>query len=198
MGSKGLTGRCAALVLAAGRGRRFGSDKRIAPLPGGARLLETTLARVLEAFEDVWVVLRPEDDVAALGVDAGRVKVVRAERADEGMGRSLAAGARAIAQSGSGIEAVAVMLGDMPWVKVQTLVQLAGLAKEDRILVPRFEEQRGHPVVFGKAFWEELAGLDGDQGGRRVIEQHQEACRNVEVGDQGVIADVDLPPDCRG
>jgi len=184
---------CAALVLAAGRGRRFGSDKRIARLPSGEMLLATTLGRVLEAFEEVWVVLRPEDDPVALGVDVAQVKVVRAERADDGMGASLAAGVRAIAESGTGVQALAVMLGDMPWVEVGTLVRLKGLAKTERIVLPEFEGRQGHPVVFGKTFWGALTELEGDLGGKRVIEGNRQACLVVAIKDHGVTADLDSP-----
>ena len=191
MGSKGLTGGCAALVLAAGRGRRFGSDKRVAVLPGGKRLLETTLARVMEAFDDVWVVLRPGDDPAALGVDP-RVTVVRAERADDGMGVSLAAGIRVVAGTSDAV-AVAVLLGDMPWIEVETLVKLKGLAGTERIVVPVFEGKRGHPVVFGKCFWGDLMDLEGDQGGKRVIDGNLQAYLPVAVKDHGVTKDMDSP-----
>lgn len=191
MGSKGLTGGSAALVLAAGRGRRFGSDKRVAELPSGKRLLEMTLGRVLEVFEEVWVVLRPEDDPAALGVDP-RVTVVRAERADDGMGVSLAAGIRAVAET-SDAGAVAVLLGDMPWIDVETLVKLKGLAGTERIVVPEFEGKRGHPVIFGKTFWRDLMDLEGDQGGKRVIEGNLQAYLPVRVTDHGVIEDLDRP-----
>lgn len=191
MGSKGLTGGCAALVLAAGRGRRFGSDKRVAVLPSGKRLLETTLARVMEVFEEVWVVVRPEDDVQALGVDS-RVKVVRADQADGGMGLSLAAGIRAMSQA-SAAEAAAVLLGDMPWIEVDTLEKLKALAGADRIVVPEIEGVRGHPVVFGERFWGELMELEGDQGGRRIIEGNRQSCVVVTVEDHGVIKDMDTP-----
>ncbi len=193
MSSKPPTTPCAALVLAAGRGRRFGSDKRIARLPSGEMLLATTLGRVLEAFEEVWVVLRPEDDPLALGVDVARVKVVRAERADEGMGVSLAAGIQAIAESGSGLEAVAVMLGDMPWVDIDTLVKLKDLAKAERIVLPEFDGRQGHPVIFGKQFWRALMELQGDQGGKRVIEANRQACLSMAVTDHGVTKDLDSP-----
>ncbi len=190
MRSKEMTEGCVALILAAGRGRRFGSDKRVAVLPSGERMLAQTLGRALAAFPDVWVVLRVEDDPAALGVDE-RVTVVRAERADDGMGFSLAAGVKAL--EGMGFEAVAVMLGDMPWVEVGTLERLRHLAASGRIVVPEFEGQRGHPVVFGRTFWERLRGLQGDQGGRRVMQENAQACRDVKVDDKGVVRDLDVP-----
>ncbi|MHA6195590.1 nucleotidyltransferase family protein [Pseudomonas wadenswilerensis] len=189
MHSKEMTKGCVALVLAAGRGRRFGSDKRVAVLPSGERMLAQTLGRALAAFSDVWVVLRVEDDPVALGVDP-RVTVVRAERADEGMGCSLAAGVTAL--EGTGFEAVAVMLGDMPWVEVGTLERLRRLADRERIVVPQYEGTQGNPVVFGRRFWKTLNRLEGDQGGRRILEGRLESCLMEGITDEGLIRDIDL------
>lgn len=184
--------RCAALVLAAGQGRRFGSDKRLARLPSGQTLLAATLARVLEAFDEVHVVLRVGDDPQVLGVDP-RVSIVRAENAGDGMGSSLAAGIAGLVHCGA--DAVAVVLGDMPWVAAATLRQLSANARPEQIVVPVHQGQRGHPVLFGRAFWPALMTVDGDQGGRQVILDHQERCIRIAVVDEGVLRDVDRPED---
>lgn len=184
--------RCATLVLAAGQGRRFGSDKRLARLPSGQTLLAATLARVLEVFDEVYVVLRVGDDPQALGINP-QVRIVRAESAGDGMGSSLAAGIGALAHSTA--DAVAVLLGDMPWVTAQTLRQLSANALAGQIVVPVHEGQRGHPVLFGRAFWPALMAVDGDQGGRQVILDHPGCCIRIAVADNGVLRDVDRPDD---
>lgn len=185
-------GDCIALVLAAGRARRFGSDKRLARLASGQTLLAATLARALEAFDDVRVVLRPGDDPATLAID-GRVRVLWAEQADQGMGSSLAAGVRALEQSPA--PAVAVLLGDMPWVQAPTLKQLKALCNARQIVLPLHHGVRGHPVIFGRQFWPALACLQGDQGGKDIVRGAHDACVQVPVEDAGVIRDVDQPRD---
>ena len=88
--------RVVALLLAAGRGRRFGSDKRLARLPDGRGLLAASAERALQVFAEVHVLLRDEDDAQALGLpDACRI--IRCSDADQGMGHSLAAGVRGLA-----------------------------------------------------------------------------------------------------
>ena len=183
---------CIALVLAAGRSRRFGSDKRMAMLPCGQTVLAATLARVLQVFDDVRVVLRPGDDPVALAVDA-RVGIIWAEQAGEGMGSSLAAGVCALEQSQA--KAVAVLLGDMPWVQAQTLLQLKALSTAQQIVVPVYQGERGHPVVFGRVFWPALGRLLGEQGGRKIVQASGEACVYKPVDDPGVLRDVDWPVD---
>ncbi len=186
---------CAALVLAAGRGRRFGSDKRVAPMADGQTLLAATLARVPAQFDQVWVVIAGHDDAQALGVPPA-VKVVRAQQAESGMGASLAAGIAALADSPC--EVAAVLLGDMPWLAEGTLARLREAATAQHIVVPECQGRRGHPVLFGQAFWPELAQLQGDQGGRVVLLAHPRALRVIEVEDSGVWRDVDTPADLLG
>ena len=106
------------LVLAAGRSTRFAGDKRRARLADGRSLLEASLDSARQAFAEVWVVLRPDDDAEALGIPPG-VGIVRSEQADLGMGHSLAAGIRQLLPSSA--RAVAILLGDMPWIAAASL-----------------------------------------------------------------------------
>ncbi|SDI10554.1 molybdenum cofactor cytidylyltransferase [Pseudomonas delhiensis] len=179
-----------ALLLAAGSGHRFGADKRQARLADGRGLLAASLANAREAFDEVLVVLRPEDDAAALGVPVD-IATVRCAEAAAGMGHSLAAGVAALADNPAA--SVAILLADMPWIAPQTLHLLATQASEQRIVFPLHQGQRGHPVLFGRAFWPELRALQGDEGARAVLQAHREAWHPVEVGDPGVLRDVDTP-----
>lgn len=181
----------AGLVLAAGLSRRFGADKRCARLPDGQTLLDASLAIPLAHLSEVWVVLRPTDQISDLGL-SGRVKAVRGEFAELGMGHSLASGAREIAQH-SKADAMAIFLGDMPWIRGETLTRLLDEAGQERIVVPVHQGQPGHPVIFGRRFWPELQQLTGDTGARALIVAHPSAVLRVEVGDVGVVRDVDVP-----
>ncbi|NQA49427.1 nucleotidyltransferase family protein, partial [Pseudomonas aeruginosa] len=111
--------------------------------------------------------------------------------ASSGMGHSLAAGVAAARNSPA--RAIAVLLGDMPWIAADTLERLAAMATPEAIVFPLYDGQRGHPVLFGRAFWDALAQLDGDQGARRVLQAHRPAWREVPCDDPGVLRDVDTP-----
>jgi molybdenum cofactor cytidylyltransferase len=179
-----------ALLLAAGRGRRFGSDKRVARLADGRTLLAASLERAQQVFDEVYLLLRPEDDPEALGLP-GDCRVIRCAEAEQGMGRSLAWGIQALA--GSDAAAIAVLLGDMPWIAAASLRQLCAQADAELILYPLYQGQRGHPVLFGRAFWTALQALQGDQGARALLQTHGASCRGIQLDDPGVVQDVDLP-----
>ncbi|PMR76592.1 nucleotidyltransferase family protein [Billgrantia endophytica] len=185
----------AALVLAAGRARRFGNDKRCASLPARGMLLAATLATLRPHFGEIRVVLGIEDDPAHLGIakDIGTIVAV-AETAEQGMGASLAAGIHALRAESQAL-AVAVMLGDMPWVSRESFALLCTQASDRAIVRPFYRGQGGHPVLFGRCFWGSLEQLTGDEGARSVVCRHRDACIEVEVQDPGVVQDVDRPAD---
>lgn len=179
-----------ALVLAAGQGRRFGSDKRLALLAAGTPLLRASLLQAQRSFAQVYVLLQSGDDALELGVPAG-VEVLHCADAELGMGHSLAAGMRALDKHPA--TAVAVLLGDMPWLSASTLQLLIGQAGPQRIVFPSYQGQRGHPVLFGRQFWPQLEQLIGDAGAKAVLAAQSQACIEVAVDDPGVLRDVDTP-----
>lgn len=179
-----------ALMLAAGRGMRFGSDKRVARLADGRSLLAASLERAQQVFAEVHLLLRPEDNLETLGLPAD-CRVIRCAEAGQGMGRSLAWGIQALA--GSDAEAIAVLLGDMPWIAAASLQQLCAQATAELILYPLYQGQRGHPVLFGRNYWTQLQTLQGDKGARGLLQANPMACYGIELDDPGVVQDVDLP-----
>ena len=183
------------LVLAAGFSRRFGADKRRARLSSGQTLLAASLTLPCAQLEEVWVVLRPEDEAAALAVPAC-VHLVRSESAAHGMGHSLASGIQAIEQQAQA-DAAAVFLGDMPWIKADSLGYLLALASPEHIVVPTFQGQPGHPVIFGRKFWSELQQLTGESGAKALLREHAQLVRRLELNDPGILRDIDTPQ-CMG
>lgn len=179
------------LVLAAGFSRRFGADKRRARLSSGQTLLAASLTLPCAQLAEVWVVLRPEDEAEALVVPAC-VRIVRSESAAHGMGHSLASGIQAIEQQ-TQAHAVAVFLGDMPWIKADSLGYLLALASPEHIVVPTFQGQPGHPVIFGRKFWPELQQLAGESGAKALLRQHAQRVRRFELNDPGILQDIDTP-----
>ena len=160
-------------------------------------MLETSVSLYAGAFPRLVVVLRPEDrrladDVAAAG-GRTRVEIIYCSEAIQGMGHSLAAGARAAADW----RYLFVALADMPWIRAETLTLLRQEMESrpaDTIIVPTFEGRPGHPVGFGARYLPRLAALSGDAGARQVILTAADRVDRVAVADPGVVKDLDTPP----
>ena len=187
------------LVMAAGFSRRFGGeDKRAAPLAGGGTLLERTLAQLLPAFTAasgeclLAVTIRPEDCPSALGIPV-QCPILRAPNAGCGLGASIAdamLGIREIPLIDSA-DSIAILLGDMPAIRAQTLSELIHFSRVDNIVRPYYRGQPGHPVIFGRQFWPQLRSLSGEQGARQVVNAHASGVLAVAVEDPGTLLDVD-------
>lgn len=183
----------AALMLAAGYSRRFGADKRRLVLDDGRSLLAASLALPCSMLEEVWLVLRPDETGAELGLSAG-IRIVQHPATAQGMGHSLAAGAECLLAESSA-DAVAIFLADMPLIRRNSLEALLAYASAEKIVMPSYQGKRGHPVLFGRDFWPQLAALSGDAGARTVLQQNAEAVHIVELADPGVLQDIDTPQD---
>lgn len=187
-----MTCKVAALVLAAGYSRRFGSDKRSQCLDSGQTLLEASLALPCARLDEVWLVLRP-DERPPLGLPE-TLRIVRSASTRLGLAHSIAAGADQIAKA-SRADALAVFLADMPFVTSATLDTLLATCDAEHICAPTHGGQPGHPVVFGRSFWPELCQLVGDSGAREVLQRHAHAVRRIAVDDPGILLDIDRPAD---
>ena len=182
----------AALILAAGASRRFGSDKRLHEV-GGKPLLAHTLARYGEVFENVGVTLRPgEGEIERLVTAAGALPIA-APDAHLGQGRSLARGVAALA----GSDGLVIGLGDMPFVRADSLVAIArALTKGPaQVVRPRCNGEPGNPIGFAPTMYDALTRIRGDRGARDLLRSRPELTEYVELEDIGVLRDVDRTED---
>jgi molybdenum cofactor cytidylyltransferase len=190
-----------AIILAAGRSSRFGSDKLLAPLQGRpilARVLDTVTARARSGLlRAVFLVVRePHGPEARLGEEAGAIPV-EATRAGEGLALSLRAGLERVGSTAPAIGAAAlVFLGDQPAIRgevIEEVVRRWRATGADAVR-PRYAgspDEPGHPVLLDRRLWEEVSRLDGDNGPGKLL-----GARPVELVDVGGRnPDIDTPAD---
>lgn len=189
-----------AVVLAAGRGARFGGDKLLATLDGAPLVTGALKTAFAAPVRRVFVAVG-EDEPLRAAVRAGAARLGATERlvlvpvadATEGMGASLRTAAAALPQDTAG---VFVFLGDMPAIAAATPALLAAsLVRPDQIVVPVLAGRRGHPVLFGADWLADLRALGGDEGARALLARAGPRLVEVPVEDHGVHLDIDRPED---
>ena len=152
--------RVAALVLAAGESRRFGSDKLLHELDGVP--LAAYVASSLKALPFGWRLAVTTPSRAPL---FDGYEILDNPNPSRGMGSSLAIGAwRAMAL---GAEAMLVCLADMPFVSRAHLMALVD-AKAD-VVATVADGVRSPPVLFAARYFAELTSLTGDHGARHLL-----------------------------
>ncbi|TWI50939.1 molybdenum cofactor cytidylyltransferase [Pseudomonas duriflava] len=183
------------IVMAAGQGSRFraqaGTDKLLATCVGlsgeAGPVLQHTLRSLVGIGDRRLVVTRPDNaDVAALARAEGFAIL---EVATCGMGETLAQAVAAEPDHRGWL----IALGDMPFIRPQTLQQVAALIAPDEITVPQAAGRYGNPVGFGRDYYTALCRLSGDRGGRVLFEQGRLRC--IKTDDPGIFQDVDTPAD---
>ncbi|MCP4781453.1 MAG: nucleotidyltransferase family protein [Hyphomicrobium sp.] len=123
------------------------------------------------------------------------VNIVKNERFAEGLGTSLSTG---IAALGDKVDASFVCLADMPLIEASVFSALSHAFKDDvncDICVPIFEEQMGHPVLFGRRHFPILTAANGEGGARNLLAVNSELIRRVVVGSPSILRDYDTIED---
>jgi molybdenum cofactor cytidylyltransferase len=198
------------ILLAAGRGERFGGDKLLtmirsdaepradAPTDGRARgaamefIGVMACRNLLLALPRVVAVVRPDNAALALALGAAGARIVRCAEAEDGMGASVACGVLATRDAAGWV----VALGDMPWIEPSTIARVAGALADGAVVAAPFHRgRRGHPVGFGAPCLAALTALTGDDGAKSVVAAHRDSLARIDVDDAGTLADVDRRAD---
>lgn len=179
------------ILLAAGTSSRFGgANKLLAPVDG-----EPMVRRAAQTLADadlagVTVVVGHQATAVEAAVGELPVKTVYNEAYRDGQASSFQVGVRAAQLAGA--DAVVVALGDMPDVSTRTVRALVGAYENGAgtVLAAAQDGNRGNPVLFDAAHFDDLLAVEGDTGGRSVLLSADGAAL-VETGDPGVLRDID-------
>jgi len=184
--------RIAAVVLAAGRSTRMGSNKLVAEL-NGTPLVRIAAEQALASCADPVIVVTGHERERVEKALAGlAVRFVHNPEFADGLSTSLKAGLAAVPPEADG---AIICLGDMPQVRaamIDRLIAAFDPARGALIVVPTIDGKRGNPVLWSRRFFPELAGLEGDVGARHMIGAYGEAVVEV-AADRAALVDIDTP-----
>ncbi|MFK3984092.1 NTP transferase domain-containing protein [Micromonospora sp. NPDC050397] len=184
----------AALVLAAGAGRRYGGPKALVTLDGHLLLDRAVATARGGGCGPVLAVLGAGADAVREAADLTGVVPVENPDWATGLGSSLRAGLRALRDSPA--VATLVLLVDMPGVTAEAVRRLVALAAPETLAVAGYADRRNHPVLLGRAHWDGVATLaDGDAGARLYLRRNAERVRVVPCADIADDTDLDTPAD---
>jgi molybdenum cofactor cytidylyltransferase len=183
-----------ALVLAAGRSQRMGTQKLVLPVGG-----QPMVARIVDQL-----LAGPVNRVfAVIGADADRIRaalggrpvtfVVNADQQGE-MLSSVRCGLAALPPE---CTAALIVLGDQPGLTADVAARLwQAFQTADRgIVVPTSHGRRGHPLLVALRYRDEILTRYEAVGLRGLLQAHPEDVYEVEVGTPRVLEDVDTPQD---
>ncbi len=181
----------AGIVLAAGRGTRFGQEpKMLARLAGKALVRHIVDTAVAADLSPVLVVVGHREDEVGAALAGLPITIVRNPAFADGLSTSLRAGFAALPATS---EAAMILLGDMPLVHaglVRRLAEAWAEASKPAALVPTFDGRRGNPVVLSRRLGPLIEDLAGDVGAGPLLRGHDDVVE-IPVDDDSVLVDVD-------
>ncbi len=183
----------AATILSSGDSARMGYPKALLEFRG-----RTFLQSILEASSALGiqrriVVFGPNGDKILKNHDLHDVTVVWTKEFEAGPIGSIRAAIRAIQPHP--VDGLLVWPVDMPHVTIATVETLLDGFRAGRaaIAVPTFEGKSGHPVIFGRAVFEELLDTPDGEGANAVVHADPGRVLKVEVDDPAVVEDLNTP-----
>lgn len=181
--------RTVCILMAAGAGKRFGSNKLLA-LYRGKPLYRLAMEAIPRGRFAAVIVVSGYEPVLQEAAACGYLTVLNDDPA-AGVSRTIRLGLTQAQKLGA--EAALFMVADQPRLTAASVAALVAdfEAHPDQIVSLAHNGRRGNPVLFPARFFAELCALEGDCGGSAVIRLHPEALRLHPVADARELMDVD-------
>jgi len=168
----------AGILLAAGLSSRFGRQKLLEPWRGEP-LLQRAAHSFIEAGLDPVIAVISGDPLLAETLAGLPLSVETNPRPERGINSSIAIGVGALPRA---TPVALVGVADQPYLTAGAIGQLIKAFVPGKIVVPRYGDYRGNPVIFDRRFFAELMHLiEADRGGQVVVTAHPEAVIDVEL-----------------
>lgn len=187
--------RVGAALLAAGESNRFVRGNKLLASVDGTPIVRRAAQSVIDAgIEDIVVIVGHDEEAVLETLEDLDFEFRVNEDYPDGQSTSVHEGVDVARERGW--DGTVFALGDMPFVAPESIeaIRDAYAAGEGSIVAAGNEGKRGNPVLFDRAHYDTLADIEGDKGGRELVENHDDAVI-VETGDPGVTRDIDYEED---
>lgn len=183
-----------AIVLAAGRSRRMGTQKLVLPMHGKPMIAHTVDMLLQSQVDRVFVVVGQDKQPIVDALGDRDVSCVMNPDANEEMLTSVRAGLHALPEQTT---AAIVALGDQPAIQTDVVRGLVRCFKGTAagIIAPVFEGKRGHPLLISIQYRDEILTEFEGQGLRGLLVKHAQEVAELPFASASILDDIDSPAD---
>jgi len=188
-----------AVILSAGESSRMGRPKALLPIDG-VRFVEKIVSTLKSTdVGNIIVVLGHNAEEIRRKIRNLPVTILINHDYKQGQLSSLQVAIRHLESSGGPVDGILVHLVDHPYIEAKLVNLMIDRFYETKklIVVPRFQDRRGHPVIFARALFSELLAAGTDQGAKPVVHAHRDDTLEIDTDDKGVLIDIDTPEEYR-
>jgi len=183
-----------AIVLAAGRSRRMGTQKLLLPWAG-----QTVIGHIVDqvlagGLNNVCVVVGADREAVSQALSGRAATFVTNPDPDAEMLSSVRCGLRALPAE---CEAAMIVLGDQPGIQATLVGTLIAEYQRSKagIITPIYEEKGGHPLIFSSQYFDEVLDSFDGIGLQGLLAAHADAIHRVQLSDPAPLSDIDYPQD---
>ena len=175
------------IVMASGYGSRIGTNKLLLEYRD-KKLIEHIMDKILQINFYSRLVVAKDKEVLDIACKKG-FKVVENKNSILGQSESIKLGI----ENSPVAEGYMFFTGDQPLLSKLTIEKMIDAFKNNpqSIIIPRYKERNGSPVIFSSIFIDELKALEGDKGGREVIKRNKESLVFIDVENEYELMDID-------
>lgn len=187
------------IYMAAGNSRRFGSNKLLHKLAGkelykyGYEVIKE-VAKNQDLYRTNLTVVTQFDEVSDY-VTADGGNVVMSPMSELGVSYTINAGIGEVQKSLNAGDYLLFMVADQPYIKAESINRLIAEVVKKGAAGGMLTKggKGGNPCMFRADLVPELEQLSGDEGGKKVLKNHQYMC--VEAVDTCELTDIDTVSD---
>ena len=187
-----------AVLLAAGTSSRMGDVNKLTQDVHGTPLIRRVADEISRSkVNGITIILGHDAEQVSKALDGINARFLFNPDYHSGQSSSLRYGLDYLPQIATDMM---VFLGDMPFITTDVINRLIDrhLNLQDRwskITLPSVQQQRGNPVIWGEAFFEEMKTLSGDTGARQLFQSYKSAMNIVPFDDVNLCLDADTEDD---
>ena len=188
------------IYMAAGSGRRFGSNKLLYEFkekPLYRHALDKIIEYVSVRPDTELIVVTRYDEICEYVKQyiCSNIIISYSPQSVEGISYTIHNGISAADNASDGF--YFFVTADQPCLRIDTLDGLIKAMQSGKYICGRVKSHGtpGNPTAFSHKLRDELMMLAGDEGGRKIIKAHMDSCLEYETEDERETADIDVVED---
>lgn len=174
------------IILASGLSKRFGNNKLLEFINGKPMVYYVLKAAKESSLEKI-VLIYKDNDVKDIAKQFP-IHCILNKKYTLGQSEGIKIGVKAYCSEDSFM----FIMADQPFLTSKTINKLIEkFKKKDKIIVPKYKDRNGSPVIFPKRFIKDLLNLHGDVGGKEIIKKNPLEVEFCHLNNEKELLDID-------
>ena len=186
-----------AIVLAAGKSTRHGKSNKLLSEINNKPLILHTVNEIINSKAKKVIIVTGRDHKEICNILKGfKVDIIHNQNYETGISSSISAGVLNLPKNSS---SAMICLADMPLLATNDYNDIIDFHQQNggvsSIVAPYRKQTIGNPVIFGKNYFEQLCCLNGDKGGKEILDKNSENLVKFNTKSEGFYFDIDSKND---